>query len=360
MATINYKCDTCKREIELIENKTGLTTLSGCTITKNCRGNLYKLKRNPNNVRQNIPKYDADLEDYTQRKLLHIHHQEIASSRWVVKHGFGPSCVYVVYDQDGNIVPPDEYSVDNVNGISTVSLSSSIIGSLHVISRTGGLSTLEMSPSIVMPIQISTQNIITFAIPKYITRINSGSSPILPPAVVPVTPTPSPTSLPDPAPYEICSNTIKIEIEVTKPNEPTVACTETLDSLISNKSPWFGWNRILIRNRKHYCIKTIDFTKLKVFSNTNNNKIIIPDGTILKIKRIDYGTGLLVNIPDRGLLVLLTNPPYDSSDKNLDNIIDCGEMVNSDISWFEFKDMKLFCDESIVEKTFPSIKKYSI
>lgn len=358
MATINYKCDTCKREVELIENKYGLTTLSACTITKNCRGSLYSTKRNPNNIRQSLPAYDRELDDYTPRQLFYSHEQSVESSRWKVNHGFGPSCVIIVYDSDGNIVDPDDYSVENSVGSSTIVLQDVMTGTVHVISRIGGAAALNRPATSTQLIQISYGGVISFAIPKYITRGNSASAPLLPPPIVPPTPTPTPSPLPAAAPYEVCGNTIRIEIEVTKPNEPTVVCTETLDATTDSKSPWFGWQQILVKNRKHYCIKTISIAKLKVFANTNDQKLIIPDGTIMRIKRIDYGTGVLSNIPDRGLLVLLANEPYGTSDKVLNKVIDCGEMVGTPTDTFTFRSFDLLAPGDLVETTYPDIKRY--
>lgn len=358
MATINYKCDTCKREVELIENKYGLTTLSACSITKNCRGSLYSVKRNPNNIRQSLPAYDSELDDYTPRQLFYAHTQSVASNRWNVSHGFGPSCVIIVYDNRANILDPDTYTVINGVGASTILLPDAMTGTVHVISRIGGAIALNSAAVEVPTSQISYNGVITFAIPKYITRGNSGSAPLQPPSVVAVTPTPSPSPLPSSAPYEVCGNVIRIEIEVTKPNEPTVVCTETLDVSTDAKSPWFGWQQILVKNRRHYCIKTISIEKLKVFANTNDQKLIIPDGTVMKIKRIDYGTGVLGNIPDRGLLVLLANPPYGTVDKVLDKVIDCGEMVGTTNDTFAFRAFNLLASDDLIEKSYPEIKRY--
>ncbi len=358
MATINYKCDTCKREIELIENKYGLTTLSACSITKNCRGKLYSTKRNPNNIRQSLPTYDRELDDYTPRQLFYAHEQTVESSRWNVKHGFGPSCVIIVYDASGNIIDPDTYTIETGAGVSVITLPSTMTGTVHVISRIGGAAALNRAAVDVPLAQISYNGVITFAIPKYITRGSSGTTPLQPPSVVATTPTPTPSPLPSAAPYEVCNNIIRIEIEVTKPNEPTVVCTETLDASTDPKSPWFGWQQILVKNRKHYCIKTINIAKLKVFANTNDQKLIIPDGTIMRIKRIDYGTGVLTNIPDRGLLVLLASEPYSTTDKVLNKVIDCGEMVGTTNDTFTFKNFNLLSPEDLLETTYPEIKRY--
>lgn len=356
MATINYKCDACYREIELIENKNGLTSYGICTITNNCRGSLYSIKRNPNNVRQSVPEYHAGLDDYVSRKLLLKYEQSIPSDRWIVKHGFGVSCVYIVYNSNGVIVDADSYTTTNQNGKTVFYFNTPLSGSVHILTRTGGIENEIVKKKATVLTQVSYDGIVTFAVPRFITRIDSGSAPVLPPPNVALTPTPTPTSI-NPVPFDTRLTTIRIEVEVTKPNEQTVACIETLSDILSTKSPWSNWPSILVRKRRNYEVKTLDLTKLKVFSNTNNQKLIIPDGTIFKITRIDYGTGLLVNIPDRGLLILLSNPPYTTLDKNLTNVIDCGEMVNAYLPSFSFGDFSLFTDEDNVEDTYPKISK---
>lgn len=357
MATINYTCDTCKRSVELIENKLGISSFSSCTITRDCRGNLYATKRNPNNSRQSIPKYDRELDDYIPRNLFYAHTQDVASLSWTVNHGLGLSCVFIVYDSDGALVDNDNYTVSRISdGISLLTFGTKTTGSVHVLSRTGGIPPVIVVDTSTTNVQISYNDIITFAVPKYITRFNSGSTPIEPDPLVPVTPTPTPTPLPT-QPYTPCDKTIRIEIEITKPNEPSVTCVETLDTTISAKSPWFGWSEILVKNRKHYCVKSKKISELRVFANTNNQKLIIPDGTRMRITRIDYGTGVLQNIPDRGLLVLMANNPYSGTDKILDKLIDCGEMVNT--KDFEFKNYNLHVASDIIEDAYPKISKYS-
>lgn len=358
MATINYKCDTCNREIELIENKQGMTVFGSCTITNNCVGSLYKLKRNPNNVRQRVPEYEAGLDDFISRKLLMVHTQTIENDRWIVNHGFGASCVYIVYRSDGTIVDPDLYTTSNRDGKTIIVFTSRISGTVHVLSRTGGIENEIVKPVEIGLTQVSYNGIVTFAVPRFITRINSGSAPVLPPPNVAVTPTPTPTPV-NPSPFDTRTTIIRIEVEVTKPNEPTVVCVETLSDILSPLSPWANWPSILVRKRRNYEVKTLDLTKLKVFANTNNQKLIIPDGTLLKIIRIDYGTGMLVNIPDRGLITLLSSPPHTTLDKNQTQIIDCGEMVGAYIPAFSFNEYVLYVSDAIVEETYPKIVKTS-
>lgn len=345
MATIKYKCDICTREIELLENKVGMTTFSNCIITNNCKGNLYAVKRNANNVRETIPSYDTELDDYIPRPFFVKYIQKNESLSWVIEHGFGPSCVIVVYDVAGNIVDNDQYGVITKDGITTLTINYLLAGTAHIISRTGGKLPNEGMSAITSPTQVSFADILTFAVPKYITRYDSGADPNVAP-------------LPAlPAPLDLSSATIRIEIEVIKPNEPAVTCDETLEA-ISQQSTWYNWPEILIKSRKQYSLRYKKISEFKIFSNTNDGKVTIPDGTILKIKRIDYGNGIFVNIPDRGLIVLLTNPPYTAYDKELTMLVECGEMVNSPIPYFSFDNSILYVDYDVVEHTYPKISKY--
>jgi hypothetical protein len=357
MATIDYKCDTCNREIELIENKIGLTSFSGCIITQNCKGKLYFVKRNPNNLRENLPDYVLNLDDYSPRDLFFPYTQTIPSNKWIINHGFGPSLVIIVYDTNGQVVNPETYVTSYSYGTTTITFPTELSGTVHILSRTGA-ATVVNPRTIISSTQVSYNDILTFAIPKYITRIDSRTAPLEPPPSVPPVPPPSQPPLPQPAPFEVCSNVIRLEIEVTRPNEPTITCTETLDDFTNPLSPWFGWPQILVKNRKHYCIRTISLSKLKVFQNTNSQEVIIPDGTLLRITAIDYGTGILTNIPDRGLLILMANPPYQADDKITNKVFDCGEMVDASIDYLTFQSMNLYVNDEIVEMTYPDIKIY--
>lgn len=353
MATITYKCDTCNRQVELIENKCGLTTYGRCTITSGCNGKFYKIKRNQNNSRESFPAYEPDIEDYSARKYLYIYNQKVPSQEWNVVHNFGLSAIAIVYNSNGEIIDSSLYTVEYFSNSLVVKFTSATTGYVHVIFRSASIQN-QKSAVISPDVPLSYSNILTFAIPKFITRINSIAYPTTPQA----TPVPTRPALPSSAPYEVCNNTIKIEIELLRPNQEPIVCTETLDEFINPDSPWADLSQILVRNRKHYCIKTIDITKLKIFTNTNNPTIDIPNGTTLKIKRIDYGTGILTNIPDRGLILLLADSPYTKLNKITDKLVECGELVASNIDSFAFFNNVLFASSNQVEKVYPNITKY--
>jgi hypothetical protein len=371
MATINYKCDTCKRQIELVENKSGLTTTGRCVITKDCRGILHFIARYPNNLRESIPSYDPDLDDYVPRKLLHVHNQTVENTDWLIAHNFGNSIIFIVYGSDGNIIPISEYTISTISpGNSLIKFTNKLTGTAHVVTRTGGvIMSIDVAKGYTIP--ISYNDVITFAIPKYLTRIDSQATPITPYSGIPPSPPPpsqSPTPIPLPPPTATpalqmaspCNNTIRLEIEITRPGEDALVCTETLEAGIDATNTWYGWSQILLRNRKQYCLRTKKISKLNVFANVNDETVSIPDGTQMRITRIDYFNGnTLVNIPDRGLLILLSKVGEVSSSRNLDEVIDCGELVSVNSGYFTFNGKVLYATGDMVEQTYPSIRKFT-
>lgn len=351
MATIVYKCDTCGRQIELIENKYGITCLNNCIITNNCKGNLYSIKRNQNTSRQSIIKYISSNENYEPRKLFYSHTQTITSLIWTINHNLSKSCTVIIYDNNQNIINSSEYKIDFYNTYCIITFNTPTSGTAHIINRTEHLS-LQTNKNIIETEQISFNDILTFAIPKYITRITSTTKPD---AII--IPTPTPTPVPN-QPYEICNELIKLEIEIQRPNEDSITCEETLENDALFGSPWYGIEQILVANRKHYCIRSFNLTKLKIFKNINSDIAKIPDGTKFKIKRISYNDSVFVNIPDRGLLILLSKLPHTTIDKDLNRFFDCGEMVKSPMDFMTFTDKQLYIDSNIIENTYPPIKKY--
>src|SRR6266851_5840264 len=100
MTTLTFQCSTCKRQITKTENKNGITVLGKCIITKNCLGQLYKLSRNLDNVREVFPFAVDGLIDYTPRKAFFEHTQSLLATQWMVSHNLSTSPAVSVYVTD--------------------------------------------------------------------------------------------------------------------------------------------------------------------------------------------------------------------------------------------------------------------
>ncbi len=364
MATISYKCDTCKRNIELVENPQGFTVFGKCVITNGCRGKLYKTERNPNNVRESAPTFTGGVDNYVPRRAFNEFTQGLMSDRWKVSHGLGTTPATFVYEltDDGQTVPIDNsyYTVQEVDKNNIVLI---FPRKLRGIVQSVARSTVPLIPSTLpedeIVLQASSKGIITFAIPKYLTQIVGNIPDVSPPAITPtLTPSPTPTSTPVNLPLGLCTvDDIQIEIEIIRPNEEPIVCFERIPYQVDNKSPWTGWNEVLIRKRRNYCIRTVNILSLKIFGNANLKATDIPNGTRIRFLRIDYGTGRTVEIPSRGLLMLLSQNPHEYVDKIKDRLIDVGELIGDVPNYFVYNDGELFLDESKVEKTYPDISR---
>lgn len=364
MATISYKCDTCKRTVELVENPQGFTVVGKCVITNGCVGRLYKTGRNPNNVRESAPTYVEGLDNYVPRRTFFEFNQTLPSNKWDVSHNMGilPSTFVYLRQNNGKFIPADNssYTVTPVSKDRlTITFSQKVVGILQCVAK----STVALVPSVVPAeqdlFQVSANGTITFAIPKYITQLRGSVPAVSAPLVTPtITPSVTPTSTPVSLPINISTTgNIQIEIEITKPNEDPFICFEDFPNTITNESPWSGWSEILVAKRRNYSVRTANLLRLKVFGSADLKASDIPNGTRLRFLRIDFGDGRKEAIPSRTLLMLLAKAPYAFVDKVKDKLVDVGELIGDTPDYFVYNDGELFLDSSKVEKSYPDINR---
>lgn len=359
MATISYKCSVCKREIEILENTKGLSVFAKCIVTQGCRGKLHKTSRNPNNIRESFPSPVPTLDDFTPRGTLYEHTQDILSTVWKIKHSLGVSPAVDVFIRDElgvhTILAPDSYEFRFIDKNTVhIIFAQPSRGKVHCIARSSVPKTALPLVDSSQLFQVTVGGTFTFAIPKLLTKFNG---------VPTVTPTPTlPLDLESATPDDI-----QIEISVQKPNEEEVICFETLPSLQST-SPWSGWTEILIRKRRHSYVRMKNILNFRIFDDSNLSFDDIPNGTIIKFLRINYGTGIWEVIPSRGLFMLLANKPFGAIDKVKDKLIDVGELItlvdtgnpeNNDVIAFSYYDGEVFIDNANLETTYPPIERVS-
>lgn len=350
MATISCKCDTCKRSIEIVENTHGLTIIGKCTITNGCRGRLYQIDRNPNTARGANPVIQQGVNNYVPRKAFSQYIQALPKDKWTVQHDLGvlPAVFIYIPDATGKYTQLDknQYSIAPLNEDTVyVTFNSPQKGIAQCIARSSVPyegDNFELNDD---AHQVSTKGVITLAVPRYLTQI-----------------TPLPTPVNVDVPYDLCSMgaKIRVEIEITKPNEESSVCFEDLENVIDVRSPWTGWTSVLLEARRDMCVRTAAVLKLRAFGNANLVKDDIPNGTRIRFLRIDYGTGVAQNIPSRGLMMLLANSPYEYIDKDKANVVDVGELVGESTDYFTYADGELYLPESLIEKTYPIIERANV
>jgi len=348
MATINYKCSVCKKEVELLENSIGLNIVGRCSLTDGCSGKLLKLKRNPYNLRESIKYYNDDLLDFDPRNKFYKHIQFNKNNKWKVNHNLNNHPIVVVFVKVNNSnvmqkIDNSTYIVSytNENSLEISGLSEQYEGIAHCIARTSSPSIAVTATPPTEYYQVTTNGTFTFAIPKLLTKFE-----------------PTPTVTPTPTlPLDLFSNgNIQIEIGITRPNEDEVVCFENIPvSQIS--SPWLSWSEIIIRNRRNYYVKMKNLLNFSTFDDSNLTFDDIPNGTKIRFIRIDYGTGVKQIIPSRGLFLLLSKSPYSLTDKNLKQVIDLGEIIDSKYWYLTYNNGEVYAELSSLETVYPDIRK---
>jgi len=113
MAVVVYKCDTCKREIELVQNPIGMEVMSHCIITNGCKGHLHQTAIKPSYVRGKLPDPDpTGLRDWIPRQVYFKTTQDVPLSTWKIKHELGtnPFLRVHIYLDDGSLIETSDYN----------------------------------------------------------------------------------------------------------------------------------------------------------------------------------------------------------------------------------------------------------
>jgi len=342
MATIRYKCDACLREVELLENKTGLTTLSNCIITENCRGSLFKIRRN-NRSRVSFGEEDIDLNNNLmnrkERKVFFPFSKDIPSKRWVVRHNLGsfPAISVFIETDDGiNIreANKSEYTRRDIDkNTLEVVFNANQTGKVHAISRSISDQDIPQSTLVENTINISPNGTLSIAV---LSKAFGESS------IDPQNPI-----------------DVRFDVSLKEPNEEEIFCVEEFKNGL--RSPWSDYQAMSFRKRRNYIVKTVNLLDLKVIQERYNSLTEIPELTEFKFNSISYNGSVFKPIRSKNALILLSSPPYTKSDKIMDKIIDLGER-NEETSGrkYIFSNGKLFAVEDDIERVYPPIEKDDI
>lgn len=153
MAVVGYQCSTCKRTINLIQNKSGLDWVGNCNITLGCRGHLIQQEVYPDYIRGSLPTEVPGLKDWVQRKVLYNFEQTVLRQTWVITHNLGTLPSVIVYvsvptsGDPGNMVEvlPVEIIYNSEDQL-TLILSKSYVGTAQLIARASNPDILNPRP----------------------------------------------------------------------------------------------------------------------------------------------------------------------------------------------------------------------
>ena len=280
MAIVVYKCDTCKREIELPQNKKGLEVVQRCIITEGCRGKLGQQSIKYDHSRGSFPSTVVGLQDWAQRKVLFDFTQTISSTTWTVTHNLGtePSIVVYIAKQSSSVV-------QTVTGIT-------------VVEKT----TYQQVPLDELEVTIVNENqlIVTFPSPTFtsgqtgIVQCIARSTKPITNVAAPVATTVSYIQLTNSAELSIASidnsTTLNLTLEFITPTGTVVPVNYVVDNIPSVTSPWTGYTNILV-NGRNYTVRSFNVVNnITLFTNGT-----IPNGSTVRIVSIDT-TATITNI----------------------------------------------------------------
>jgi hypothetical protein len=332
MAIVVYKCDVCKREVELERNINGLENIQRCTITHGCRGKLYQTKVLPDFVRGRLPDQVAGLDDWRQRKVLYNHEQTIERDEWIIEHDLGtfPSVSVFINvpteddaDNQEEVVPTDTIIIDE----DTIKLvfNKALSGLAQLVAR-------QSDPDLLRPfvgLNITTEELQQLSITGDIavaTRISSVGE----------------------------AAEIDLNVEYTTTTNALVPATYTADeNETGTDSPWFDIDKVIIKG-KTYTVRSFNGIIPEMGDET------VASGSTFKFTGIDdkqASPSVTRAIAQDEVLILFAQSPFDSIDKVTTKYIDVYDVAVSDNNFtFVYDTGEFFADKEIIQETYPPIR----
>lgn len=328
MAIVVYKCDVCKREVELQRNIAGLERVHRCTITLGCRGKLYQIKNLPDYIRESIPVEVSGLDDWQPRRALYNHTQTIARDSWVIAHNLGTNPAVSVFvnrplqDNPTNqeeITPTDVVVVDK-NTIRLV-FDRAWSGVAQLVAR-------QTDPALLHPITTE----VTTATETYQRLTKNGEITIA-------------TSN-----SAWFGNPTNLDVTVRFTNALGVAYNKvfTVDNHPSINSPWLDFDQVVVKG-KVYKIRSFNLIVPEILSGE------IGSGSTVEILQV-AASGSPVTAQDIGpgeVLLLLTSAPYDTFDKITTKYIDVATTTANSIF---YDTLEFYSITSTIQTTYPPIR----
>lgn len=337
MATITYQCNTCKRILQKLENKQGMTVFSKCIITDGCHGKLYKIDRNIDNSRESFPSEVLGLSDYSPRKAFYRHDQTLSSKTWRVEHNLSTSPAITVYIKNTSnelvLLNQDEYVITIAdNNTVNLTFTQNYTGTAQCIARSTTISNVQTKTTITN-IQVTSNGVLTIAVPE----IMVNDYPI--PSV------------------DMISSTFQLSMITEKPSSSQITSVESFSASLVTGLSWSDTSKIIIRKRKNYVVRHKNILSLSTFLTLKAGATTLPNGTKLYFTDMQIPHSGMVPIDSRKLLFLLSKSPFASVDKVKNQFVDVGEMLDTTFNYFTYIDGELYVNSVNVENTYPDIVK---
>lgn len=344
MAIVVYKCDTCKRTDEIVQNIYGLDTIGRCVITLGCRGKLSQTDYKPDFSRPALPTNVTGLTNWEPRKVLFNFTQAIASNTWVIQHNMGAiPVVQVLADQPTSEDPTNRvellgynFDINSVNEI-TIHFDRPYSGIAQLITLSSDPALLqptsfEVPPVSTAPIQLT--NISRFILATRMDKFGTNTG-------------------------------FNINLEFTSSAGDLTSVTYASSTAQDTLTSWSDVVRVVFKG-KVYLLR--EFNGLTADMTTG----VIPSGTKFRFKGFDVtldsindyvvdptdqvmGAPSLVNQGD--ILLLLSAAPFGSVDKITNEYIDVTSVTTTNnVGALFYNNLEFFAAPTIVRTVYPPIR----
>ena len=350
MAVVVYKCNVCKREIELQRNEKGLETTNHCIITHGCRGELYQVDLLVDFVRGSFPLDVAGLDNWQQRKVLYNHTQTIERMEWNIVHNLGtfPSIQIFV----NRPVEGDEDRIEEIFADDTIIVDKNTLKLVFERAWSGKAQLIARSsdPQLLQQRDFSTPT------PEASTEISQISNS----AEITIA-----TRIVDPFVDNAESDPTNIVLELTyiTPDGNSIPIEYTVDNTPNiNNSPWRDFNRVIIKG-KVYSVRSFNILVPEI---TNPDPTVVNNSNF-RITSIDRAP-LLAGSPSvdtrplvaNEMFILLSTTPHANVDKITDRIIDATSVTATSNPFALFYNLgEVYVDISIAQTIFPPVRETS-
>ncbi|MGI0075824.1 MAG: hypothetical protein ACREAU_00265 [Nitrosopumilaceae archaeon] len=307
MAVVQYRCDTCKRFIELQQSSKSMEIINRCVITHGCRGRLYQTRVFQDFIRGKPLVDEIGIDNWLQRRILFDFIQRIESTSWIIVHDLGsiPS-VQVLVDtptlEEPNltteIIPNNIIHVDEDNTILEFDRPRS--GTAQLIARTSDPDLLNAGIQI---LNVATENV----------QLSSNGELSIATKIETIGTNP----------------TVALVLQYQTPLGGIFDIIYTADDQPALDSPWRDFNRVIISG-KTYTVRSFDGIVGEIVRG------LIITGSTVKVTQIDpLGGNIFRSIVPGEVLFLLSKPPFSVFDKKLDQFIDTFSTATSPLTYAE-------------------------
>ena len=326
MTVIVYKCNVCKREIELQQNVDGLETIGRCTITHGCRGALYQTAVRDDFVRGKIPESVAGLDNWQQRKVLFNHQQSIERSEWLIIHNLGtyPSVsVFVDRPIEGDLDNREEITPEDIEIVDDNTLILRFdrpwSGIAQLVARQSDPDLLRPFVSVIPEVedirQLSNNGEITIA-----TRISTIGEPA----------------------------SLQVELTYSTTQNTTPVVIYDADDQPAIDSAWQTFNKIVFKG-KIYTVRSFNGITPDMISG------VIGNGSTFRVTRIEADGSL--RAPQQNEVIILANSPFEDVDKVTDKYVDVASVTETEnIFSFIYDVGEFYAEPDIVQSVYPLIR----